>query len=119
MGLFATSDGTKKYAARFIGRAAAGHFREQQGLWLSSIGIGTYLGEPNDATDRAYTEAISTAVRSGVNVKDLTFGVGLRYKQVGVDYAAQLHRFFAADDQQFPDDTNLDATHLVSASFSW
>ena len=59
------------------------------------------------------------AVRSGVNVKDLAFGAGLRYKQVGVDYAAQLHRFFAADDDQFPDDTNLDVTHLVSASFSW
>ena len=36
-----------------------------------------------------------------------------------MDYAAQLHRFFAADDKQFPDDTNLDLTHLVSASFSW
>jgi hypothetical protein len=59
------------------------------------------------------------AVRTGVNVKDLAFGAGLRYKQVGVDYAAQLHRFFAADDQQFPDDTNLDVTHLVSASYSW
>jgi hypothetical protein len=43
MTTFATSDGTKKYAARFETRAAAGHFREQQGLWLSSIGIGTYL----------------------------------------------------------------------------
>jgi hypothetical protein len=59
------------------------------------------------------------AVRSGVNVKDLTFGAGLRYKQLGVDYAAQLHRFFAADDPDFPNDQNLDATHLVSMSFSW
>jgi hypothetical protein len=59
------------------------------------------------------------ALRAGANAKDLNFGAGLRYKQVGVDYAAQLHRFFAADDKQFPDDTNLDLTHLVSASFSW
>jgi hypothetical protein len=59
------------------------------------------------------------ALRTGVNAKDLAFGAGLRYKQVGVDYAAQLHRFFAADDKQFPGDTNLDLTHLVSASFSW
>ncbi len=59
------------------------------------------------------------ALRTGVNGKDLAFGAGLRYKQVGVDYAAQLSRFFAADDKQFPDDTNLDTTHLVSASFSW
>ena len=47
MTTFATPDGTKKYAARFAGRAAEGHFREQQGLWLSSLGIGTYLGEPD------------------------------------------------------------------------
>jgi hypothetical protein len=59
------------------------------------------------------------ALRTGANAKDLSFGAGLRYKQVGVDYAAQLHRFFAADDKQFPDDTNLDLTHLVSASFAW
>src|SRR5882672_340679 len=62
MTTFATSESTKKYAARFAGRAAAGHFREQQGLWLSSIGIGTYLGEPDARTDQAYTDAIVAAV---------------------------------------------------------
>ena len=50
---FATSDGTKKYVARIGSRAAGGHFREQQGLWLSSLGIGTYLGEADAATDKA------------------------------------------------------------------
>ncbi|HVP14764.1 MAG TPA: hypothetical protein VMS88_04430 [Terriglobales bacterium] len=59
------------------------------------------------------------ALRTGANGKDLTFGAGIRYKQIGVDYAAQLHRFFGANDKQFPDDTNLDLTNLVSASFSW
>ncbi|HXC31254.1 MAG TPA: aldo/keto reductase [Verrucomicrobiae bacterium] len=67
---FATSDGTTKYAARFAGRAAAGHFREQQGLWLSSLGIGTYLGEPDARTDKAYADAIVEAVESGANVID-------------------------------------------------
>jgi aryl-alcohol dehydrogenase-like predicted oxidoreductase len=70
MTTFATPDGTKKYAARFAGRAAAGHFREQQGLWLSSLGIGTYLGEADARTDKAYTDAIVAAVESGVNVID-------------------------------------------------
>jgi aryl-alcohol dehydrogenase-like predicted oxidoreductase len=70
MATFATPDGTKKYAARFAGRAAAGHFREQQGLWLSSLGIGTYLGEPDARTDQAYTHSIVEAVESGVNVID-------------------------------------------------
>lgn len=70
MSAFATSDGTKKYAARFATRAAAGHFREQQGLWLSSLGIGTYLGEPDARTDQAYTAAIVAAVEAGANVID-------------------------------------------------
>jgi aryl-alcohol dehydrogenase-like predicted oxidoreductase len=70
MTTFATPDGTKKYAARFAGRAAAGHFREQQALWLSSLGIGTYLGEPDARTDQAYTDSIVQAVESGVNVVD-------------------------------------------------
>ncbi len=70
MATFATLDGTKKYAARFAGRAAQGHFREQQGLWLSSLGIGTYLGEPDARTDQAYTHSIVEAVESGVNVID-------------------------------------------------
>jgi aryl-alcohol dehydrogenase-like predicted oxidoreductase len=70
MTTFATSDGTRKYAARFASSAAAGHFREQQGLWLSSIGIGTYLGEPDARTDQAYTDAIVAAVESGANVID-------------------------------------------------
>jgi hypothetical protein len=70
-------------------------------------------------TGLEYWYANMFALRTGANGKDLTFGTGLRYKQVGVDYAAQLHRFFAADDKQFPDDTNLDLTHLVSLSVSW
>ena len=70
MATFATADGTAKYAARFAGRAAAGHFREQQGLWLSSLGTGTYLGEPDARTDQAYTDAVVEAVESGANVID-------------------------------------------------
>ena len=59
------------------------------------------------------------ALRSGVDGKDLDFGAGVRYKHFGADYAASLHRFFAADDKAFPDDTELDATHLVSLGLSW
>ena len=59
------------------------------------------------------------ALRTGVNGKDLAFGAGLRYKQVGVDYAASLNRFFAADDPNYPSDTNLEVTHLVSLGVNW
>jgi aryl-alcohol dehydrogenase-like predicted oxidoreductase len=67
----ASAQGTLHYAARFQGRSAAGHFRE---IWggrvLSSIGIGTYLGEPDPATDKGYTRAVVSAVEGGVNVVD-------------------------------------------------
>lgn len=59
------------------------------------------------------------ALRTGASGKDLAFGAGLRYKHFGADYAASLHRFFASDDPDFPDDTNLDVTHLVSLGLSW
>ncbi len=39
-------------------------------LVLSSIGIGTYLGNADDATDLSYTRAIVRAVQLGVNVID-------------------------------------------------
>ena len=59
----ATPQGTLRYAARFRGRSAAGHFREvPSGLVLSSIGIGTYLGEADEATDQAYSGAVVAAV---------------------------------------------------------
>jgi aryl-alcohol dehydrogenase-like predicted oxidoreductase len=66
----ATAAGTHRYADSFRGRAADGHFRAVQGLVLSSLGIGTYLGQPDERTDAAYTEAIVAAVESGFNVID-------------------------------------------------
>ena len=40
-----------------------GFFRGAQGLTVSSLGIGTYLGDPDEATDRAYTDAARIAFR--------------------------------------------------------
>jgi aryl-alcohol dehydrogenase-like predicted oxidoreductase len=66
----ATPEGTARYADRFSTRAAKNHFRQQQGLTLSSIGIGTYLGNPDEGTDLAYANSVTRAVTSGVNVID-------------------------------------------------
>jgi aryl-alcohol dehydrogenase-like predicted oxidoreductase len=65
----ATVEGTKRFRDRFAGRLP-GHFREAQGLWLSSIGLGTYLGDPTTACDSSYAEAISRAAELGGNVID-------------------------------------------------
>ncbi len=66
----ATSPGTLRYSERFNGRVAAGHFRESQGLTLSSIGLGTYLGHFDDRTDESYRSAIRRALELGSNVID-------------------------------------------------
>jgi aryl-alcohol dehydrogenase-like predicted oxidoreductase len=66
----ATLKGTARYRDRFRERAAENHFRLEQDLWLSSIGIGTYLGNADDATDQRYTEAVVRAIELGVNVID-------------------------------------------------
>lgn len=65
----ATPEGTARFRDRFRERLP-GHVREAQGLWLSSIGAGTYLGEPDERYDKLYAAAISYAVESGVNVID-------------------------------------------------
>jgi aryl-alcohol dehydrogenase-like predicted oxidoreductase len=90
----ATADGTLRYAARFQGRSAAGHFREiRGGLVLSSIGIGTYLGEPDDATDRAYADAVVDAVESGINVVDTA--INYRFQRSERAVGTALKKLFA------------------------
>ena len=66
----ATLDGTICYRQRLKDTVAPNHFRQQQNLWLSSIGIGTYLGNADDETDVRYTAAIARAVELGANVID-------------------------------------------------
>ncbi len=66
----ATPEGTERYRRRFAGKIPPEHFRKSQSLWMSSIGIGTYLGNHDDATDRQYQQALVRAVGSGCNVID-------------------------------------------------
>src|SRR5882724_2115431 len=67
---WATTEGTARYRARFARTAAGDHFTQHRGLWLSSVGMGTYLGEPDDADDAAYDEAARAALPAGGNVFD-------------------------------------------------
>jgi aryl-alcohol dehydrogenase-like predicted oxidoreductase len=69
---YATAEGTARYRDRAAqgGAAVPEHFRHEQGLWLSSVGAGTYLGQWDEETDRAYADAITRAVELGANVID-------------------------------------------------
>jgi len=67
---FATEEGTAAYRKRIGRRAGAAHWRACRGLTLSSVGIGTYLGREDEATDRAYEGAVRRALELGINVVD-------------------------------------------------
>jgi aryl-alcohol dehydrogenase-like predicted oxidoreductase len=64
----ATAAGTAAY--RDAHRLPAGHFRDLNGLQVTSIGLGTYLGSEDDETDRSYGQAIVDAVNLGCNLLD-------------------------------------------------
>lgn len=66
----ATSDGTDAYRNRLKAGAAPEHFRPFADRWLSSVGIGTYLGDEDAATDELYREAVVRALELGLNVVD-------------------------------------------------
>ena len=65
----ATREGTWAYRDRHDGFARTFFRRFGSGV-VSSIGVGTYLGDPTDERDDAYHDAIRTALESGVNVVD-------------------------------------------------
>ena len=118
----ATREGAHHYAARFAGRAAPGHFRETPArLFLSSVGIGTYLGEPDLATDRAYADSIVAAVEGGFNLIDTA--INYRFQRSERSVGAALKRLvshgfsrdevvictkagFLTPDGEMPDDPN-------------
>lgn len=118
----ATPEGTHRYAARFAGISAAGHFREASpGLFLSSIGIGTYLGEPDPATDKAYADSVVAAVEGGFNLVDsaINYRFQRSERSVGAALKRLLSRGFTRDeivlctkagfltpDGEMPDDPN-------------
>jgi aryl-alcohol dehydrogenase-like predicted oxidoreductase len=95
-----SKEGTTRYAQRFAGRAAEGHFRETQRLVLSSIGIGTYLGQPDARTDEGYATAVAAAVESGINVIDAAINYRFQRSErsIGTAIAQLTARGFAREE---------------------
>lgn len=69
---FATPVGTKKYMENAVQKdIPIEHFRRFDDLYLSSIGMGTYLGQPTSKDDIDMENAVYESVQSGsVNVID-------------------------------------------------
>ena len=66
----ATDDGAYEYKREHGDGFSRTYFRRFDGLALSSIGVGTYLGDPTDAVDDRYRDAITAALEGGINVVD-------------------------------------------------
>jgi aryl-alcohol dehydrogenase-like predicted oxidoreductase len=68
---YATSEGTARYASSFPEHQAMGFYRRTSSDWtVSTLGIGSYLGEMDRASDQNYESAFATALRSGINFLD-------------------------------------------------
>lgn len=95
---FATEEGTKRYRSRH----GAAVFRSFEGLSASSIGIGTYLGKDDAATDALYTESVGVALDRGINVVDTA--INYRHQRsersigAALDRAIRQNRTLARDE---------------------
>ncbi|WP_458206611.1 aldo/keto reductase [Haladaptatus sp. NG-SE-30] len=66
----ATESGTHAYRTEYGDEFARTYFRRLGDAAVSSIGLGTYLGDPTEEVDEAYHDAITTALEGGINVVD-------------------------------------------------
>jgi aryl-alcohol dehydrogenase-like predicted oxidoreductase len=67
----ATPEGTKTLTDRYMDLGhSLDNYRLLQGLTVSSVGIGTYLGEDDAPTSLMYSETLRLALRGGVNLVD-------------------------------------------------
>ncbi|MBI1882699.1 MAG: aldo/keto reductase [Chlamydiae bacterium] len=71
---FATPEGTQKYRDKFQKKMHPDHFRKLASplppLFLSSLGLGTYLGEADTETDQRVEKIVQEATANGINVID-------------------------------------------------
>lgn len=66
----ATAEGTSGFAARFPDASGNGFFREANRWTVSSLGLGSYLGERSEECDLAYFSSVVDAFRGGINFFD-------------------------------------------------
>ncbi len=67
---YATEAGTTRFVQRHGAATASDAYSRIGKIALSSIGLGSYLGPSDDASDADYTAAVTDAVRRGINVFD-------------------------------------------------
>jgi len=94
----ASTEGTARYASRFPAFESAGFYRQAQNLKVSSLGLGTYLGQPDEATDARYANAVTQAARDGINFFDTA--INYRNQRSERSIGTALGRMFATGELQ-------------------
>ena len=100
----ATEAGTGRYAGRSGRDVLPEHFRlTERGLRLGSVGIGTYLGREDDATDGLYRRSVAHALDRSINVVDTA--INYRHQRseraIGAALAEAITRGVVARDEVF------------------
>jgi aryl-alcohol dehydrogenase-like predicted oxidoreductase len=90
----ATPSGTAHYRSQF----PAEFYRDAAGLSVSTLGLGTYLGEPDERTDQGYAAAVETAVRGGINFLDSA--INYRHQRSERSIGTALSHLFASGEVQ-------------------
>jgi aryl-alcohol dehydrogenase-like predicted oxidoreductase len=85
----ATSEGSARLGERFQDLAPGFYRPATFGVSMSSIGIGTYLGDSTDEEDTAYQAALHHAVSSGINVIDTAINYRSQRSERAVGAAIQ------------------------------
>src|SRR5689334_3318870 len=86
---YATAEGTARYAARFAIHGANSFFRQAQGLSVSSLGIGSYLGAMDQETDGAYARSVVQAVLGGINFIDTSLNYRNQHSELAIGGALE------------------------------
>jgi aryl-alcohol dehydrogenase-like predicted oxidoreductase len=89
----ATPAATADYAMRQHPVEKPGFYRQARSLTVSSLGIGTYLGRRDDASDASYTDAVRAAVQGGINFIDTS--LNYRHQHSERNIGAALEQLFA------------------------
>lgn len=86
---FATAEGTARFRDRFSASLSE-NYRHIQDLWISSIGLGTYLGDTDERTDRRYEDSAVAALQAGCNLIDAA--INYRFQRSERNIGAALTR---------------------------
>ena len=103
---FATSEGTQNYMKN--SSADPLNFNTFEKLHLSNIGIGTYLGDPDNKTDELVKNAVKQSILSGVNVIDtaINYRAQKAERSVGKAISELIHEEKISRDQIFVSSKN-------------